>query len=535
MLRSLFAGVSGMRTHQLNMDVIADNIANVNTAGYKSSRLTFKEVYSQLLRGARGPLGDRGGVNPLQIGLGVTVGSIDTLFVQGAPQATGRDTDISIDGNGFFILADGDRTFYTRAGMFSVDSSGFLVHVNGMKVKGWVASDGQIDATGDPVPIQLPTTGSIPARATTQAVIGGNLDSRTTATLRFDNLTLQVDADPAGGEPARTLQVAFRLTPTGNFNEWNWEAIRTDTGEVVARSTDAGKGPIVVDKDGNITAAAGALDFSFDVNTPDGDVTVQVTGPSGAWDPDNPYAFTAAPADPSHQVTPSGGAGSFRAASTPSLTVDVYDSLGRVRSLLIQFTRESNTAWQWVLQDEGRSELGTGSLSFSSAGVLLTGQRASVTVPPVGGADPLTLELDFSTLTQLAAESGPSMAFQDGYASGQLVRFTIDDSGIIKGIFSNDVLQDLAQIALAMFGNPEGLVKQSDTLFTESGNSGQALPGRPNSGNRGRLAPGFLEMSNVDLSQEFTNLILAQRGFQANSRVITTSDEMLQELMTLKR
>ncbi|MBE3598018.1 MAG: flagellar hook-basal body complex protein [Limnochordaceae bacterium] len=127
------------------------------------------------------------------------------------------------------------------------------------------------------------------------------------------------------------------------------------------------------------------------------------------------------------------------------------------------------------------------------------------------------------------------MLTRDGYAPGSLVRFTIDDLGVIKGVFSNDMTMDLARIALATFPNQEGLVKQSDTLFTESGNSGPANVDAPGVGNRGLLIPGFLEMSNVDLSQEFTNLILAQRGFQANSRVITTSDEMLQELMTLKR
>ncbi|MBE3598019.1 MAG: flagellar hook-basal body complex protein [Limnochordaceae bacterium] len=142
MLRSLFSGVSGMRTHQLDMDVIADNIANVNTTGFKASRMTFKEVYSQLLKGARAPLGNMGGVNPVQVGLGVTTGSTDTLFTQGAPQATGRDTDLSINGNGFFVLTDGTNRYYTRAGNFTVDSNGSLVYTNGMKVLGWNAAAG---------------------------------------------------------------------------------------------------------------------------------------------------------------------------------------------------------------------------------------------------------------------------------------------------------------------------------------------------------------------------------------------------------
>ncbi|HEY8487318.1 MAG TPA: flagellar hook-basal body complex protein, partial [Limnochordales bacterium] len=141
MLRSLFAGVSGMRAHQLDMDIIADNIANVNTAGFKASRMTFKEVYSQVLRQARAPSGSQGGTNPIQVGLGVAMASVDTLLAQGAPQATGRDTDLAIDGAGFFILTpdDGLTRYYTRAGNFSVDSQGNLVYVNGMKVMGWNA------------------------------------------------------------------------------------------------------------------------------------------------------------------------------------------------------------------------------------------------------------------------------------------------------------------------------------------------------------------------------------------------------------
>lgn len=528
MLRSLFAGVSGMRTHQLDMDVIADNIANVNTTGFKASRMTFKEVYSQLLRSARGPMGDLGGVNPLQVGLGVTTGSIDTLFTQGAPMSTGRDTDLAIDGNGFFVLTDGTSRYYTRAGNFSVDSAGYLVYTNGMKVMGWTAVNGVVDASVAVSTIQLPTDKTIPARATDYVSIGGNLDSNTTGKVRFNNLTLTVDD---GANPPVSFQVEFRLRPTGNFNEWAWEAVRTDTGEVLARSTDTGKGPIVTDKDGQILSPAGTLDFSFGVDTdgvPGPDVTVNVLGPSGPL----PYGYTAQ--GPS--VTSfSGGEGSFEAAPNPTLTIDVFDSLGNVRTLAIRYTRTSNNTWEWTLTDEANSVINTGTLTFSNSGSLQSGQRTTVLVPGAGGAATMSIELDFSQLTQFAAQSVPVMLSQNGYASGRLIRFTVDDAGLIKGVFSNGTTEDLAQIALATFSNQEGLIKQSDTLFVESGNTGAVTIGPPNSGNRGKLAPGFLEMSNVDLSQEFTNLILAQRGFQANSRVITTSDEMLQELMTLKR
>lgn len=413
MLRSLFSGVSGMRTHQLDMDVIADNIANVNTAGYKAGRMTFKQVYSQLLRGARGPLGNQGGVNPLQVGLGVTTGSIDTLFTQGAPQATGRDTDLAIDGNGFFVLTtDGTTRYYTRSGNFSVDSGGNLVYANGMKVMGWNAdpATGVVDTTRAMDALQLPITTTIPAQATSQMFLSGNLDSR----------------------------------------------------------------------------------------------------------------------------TPDGG--------TVTMSVDVYDSLGSTHVLILTFTKSDSTQNLWQITEATLD--GTATSSTLPVAVDFDPNGAPEGAPQYadlafalanGAATPQTIRVDWSAMTQYAQANNPTLASQNGYAPGYLVRFTIDDAGVLKGVFSNDLTRDLGQIALATFTNQEGLVKQSDTLFTVSGNTGTVTVGQPNSGNRGKLVPGFLEMSNVDLSQEFTNLILAQRGFQANSRVITTSDEMLQELMTLKR
>ncbi len=406
MLRSLFAGVSGMRTHQLNMDVIADNIANVNTTGFKAGRMTFKEVYSQLLRAARGPMGDLGGVNPLQVGLGVTMGSIDTLFTQGAPQATGRDLDLSIDGNGFFVLTDGQNRYYTRAGIFSIDSEGNLVYTNGMKVMGWVGDPvaGVLDVNRPPEPITI-LQRWIPGQETTQIRLTGNLDSRDASVVRT------VDVYDSLGN-VHSLSLTFNKT--GGFNEW----------QLISASV------------------------------PGGTVTP----------PPPPYVIT------------------FGADGIPD----------------------------------------------SPASVTL-----SITYPGFPAAT--TVTLDLNSLTSLADTTNLEVAFRDGYKRGDLVRVTVDDLGVIKGVYSNDLIRDLGQIAVAMFPNPEGLVKQSDTLFVRSGNSGPETIDRPASGNRGRLVPGFLEMSNVDLSQEFTNLILAQRGFQASSRVITTSDEMLQELMTLKR
>lgn len=413
MLRSLFSGVSGMRTHQLDMDVIANNISNVNTTGFKASRFTFKEVYSQLLRPGRGPLGNRGGVNPQQVGLGVTPASMDTIFIQGPPQATGRDTDVCINGGGFFVVTNGQDRFFTRAGNFSVDSGGYLVYSNGMQVMGWNADRAsfRIDTARSAEAIQLPVQLTIPGQATSLVEVVGNLDAETSV---GDSLVLTMDV-----VDSRSYSHSLQVTLT-RLDPGTWEL------------------------------SAAALDSD----------PMDIEG--GALPP-------------------------------PTL---VFDAQGQP---LNPVTYELSLA------------------------------------PMPNGAADMSIDFDWSGLTMLAQKTDAKLEFQDGYKAGTLTSYAVDDAGVIKGVFSNGQMRDLAQVAVAAFANPEGLTKQFDTLFSESDNSGQAAIGQAGVGGRGPLMPGFLEMSNVDLSQEFANLILAQRGFQANSRVITTSDEMLQELMTLKR
>ncbi|WP_427365381.1 flagellar hook protein FlgE [Candidatus Caldatribacterium saccharofermentans] len=405
MMRSLFSGVSGLKNHQTRMDVIGNNIANVNTVAFKASRVTFEDILSQTIEGARSPqAGGAGGVNPKQVGLGVRIGSIDTLFTQGGLQTTDNPTDFAIQGDGFFVVSDGRQVYYTRDGAFKLSADGSLVNASGLRVQGWLAdANGVIDTTKALQDIFIP--------------VGAQM------------------------KPKATENIAFE----GNLNA---NAQENDT-----------------------------------------------------W------------------VT----------------SAQVYDSLGNVHTLTVTFTKTANAnEWTWEATLDGGGAGGSGTITFGPDGLVASGGTGTATFA-IPGANALNLAIDFSALTQFGGNPSAYISFQDGYEAGSLDMVTTDSNGVITGIFTNGQSKPLAQIALATFPNPGGLLKQGGNLYQISNNSGLPSIGPANSGGRGSIAVGALEMSNVDLAQEFTNMIVTQRGFQANSRVITTSDEMLQDLINIKR
>ncbi len=442
MMRSMFSGVSGLRAHQTKMDVIGNNVANVNTLGFKSGRVTFQEVFNQTLRGAGAPdaaLG-RGGTNPMQIGLGTGVGAIDTMMTRGSSQRTDNPTDLSIEGEGFFIVkgSNADTFKFTRAGNFGLDKLGNLVSGSGMNVYGWMERDDidplKFNTESEIQPINLYSdefNGNkrvIAASATKKAVFAGNLDSGT---------------------------------------------------------------PVVGDTPG---------------------------------DPQFSTPFT------------------------------VYDSLGNAHELVINYWKtaanDSDSDWSYEVQEktineEGNIEYvdvsggGEGELTFDSSGKLVIPTSdpvfAQIKIVSKGAAD-ILIDPDFSSITQFAADCSVKPTDVDGYPTGNLVTFNIGSDGVLTGVYSNGQQQSLGMIALASFSNPAGLQKVGDNLFIPTTNSGEFNKGlQAGAEGVGTLSPGTLEMSNVDLSREFTDMIVTQRGFQANSRIITTSDEMLQELVNLKR
>lgn len=414
MMRSMFSGVSGLRVHQTMMDVVGNNIANVNTVGFKGSSVIFQDTLSQLLRGASGSSGaDDAGVNPMQVGLGVKVGAIDIDITQGASQLTGRATDVAIQGDGFFIVRTAEETLYTRAGSFTFDENGFLTDPSGSVVQGWLANgDGQVFSNAPITDVKLPVGQVINPVATDTIRVGGNLST-------------------------------------------------------------------------------------------------------GALVTDQPI----------------------------STAIEVVDSLGTKQRVTLDFAKTGPNAWTMTAFDPNGTQIQVPvPLTFDPAtGALSTPTTPpSFTMTPPGGAAPLPFSVDFGIgtatgLTQLGGSSTATAMDQNGTLTGYLRSFAIADDGSVSGVFSNGRSQVLGKLGLASFNNPSGLIKAGGSLFRSSAASGTPLAGIPGSAGRGSLAAGTLEMSNVDLAQEFTDLIIAQRGFQANSRIISSSDEILQDLVNLKR
>ncbi len=406
MLRSLFSGITGLRQHQTLMDVVGNNIANVNTTGYKSSSVVFEDTLSQMMRASSAPNAGVGGVNPAQVGLGVQLGAISTNFAQGSAQNTGRATDLMVQGDGFFILRNGNTEQYTRAGAFTFDTDGTLVNPEGMKVQGWTGTGGVVNTNAAPGDIVLPAGTVIPPRASANVLVAGNITPDANAAT--DILTLGQTVYDASGA-AHPLTITLTGDGAGNY---------------AVTVTDA--------NDPGGTFVDGGASLAFDPNT--------------------------------GQLT-----------ATPVTDV--------------------------------------------------------VTLPD----GVTTVTIDFSTMTRFGGPKSANVKSADGYAAGSLQGFQISGDGSVTGVFSNGQKLLMAKVALAGFNNPMGLEKAGNSTYRSTTNSGNAQVNVPGAGGVGTLLGGAVEMSNVDLASEFTNLIIAQRGFQANSRVITTSDQMLQDLVDIKR
>jgi flagellar hook protein FlgE len=413
MIRSMFSAISGLRSHRTMLDVVGNNIANVNTSGFKSSTVVFQDILSQTIQGAGAgaPSADIGGTNPSQIGLGVTIGRISTNYSQGALQRTDRDMDFAIRGDGFFTIENAGEQLFTRAGSLSLDANGRLVTATGGIVQGWSADPlGNID-TNTPIDgIAIPVGDLIPPTATTDVTLNGNLP---TGDAVGSTYTTSVEVYDSQGQP---VLAAFTFTKSA-ADEW------TVTGEYgdPATAFTMTDSVITFDAAGEISVPA-----DLDMNVAAGEIP-----------------------------------------GVPAFTVSLASSGGRVSQY---------------------------------------GELATV-----------------------------SVTSQNGATAGSLQAMTVSQEGVLIGSYSNGRNRPIAQFSLSIFANPEGLEKVGESNFRSSVNSGVAQLSTAGIGGRGLISSGTLEMSNVDLAAEFTNLIVAQRGFQANSRVVTASDELLADIVNLKR
>jgi len=466
MMRSMFSGVSGLQNHQTRMDVIGNNIANVNTYGFKKNRVNFQDIFYQQLQGAARPTESLGGVNPKEVGLGMSVASIDTIHIQGAFQTTGVGTDLAIQGMGFFVLDDRGSELYTRAGTFALDRDGVLVNPgNGMKVQGWMAQeiDGYqfLDISRSTEDLVIPVGSKDAARATTLVNFACNLDKRTpeipeeaTALQAREGIwSTSIDIYDSFGD-RHVLQVEFSRVPGVN-NSWS-ASIAVDPQNETPTNASAGLG--------------------------------------------------AAPPE----------------AGGPAIFTLNFSNQGTILSAIDGAGNESGMEGQVVMNVAYDVQ----SATPGEDGAMVR-QNFQLNLGTVGG---LT-----NSITQYAERSSTKVFEQDGHNMGYLENFKIDGSGIITGVFSNGTTRTLGQVAMASFPNQGGLEKTGDNTFRMTNNSGNANIGPSGIAGKGKIIAGALEMSNVDMADQFTDMIITQRGFQANSRTIQTADQLLQELLTLKR
>lgn len=513
MMRSMYSAVSSLRAHQTKMDVIGNNIANVNTVGFKGSRVTFKETFNQTVKGAGGAQDGRGGTNPMQIGLGADVGSIDILHARGAAERTDNTTDLMINGEGFFMVSDDVNylnRYYTRAGNFSLDDGGNLVTQDGYKVLGYMAdTTGRLKTNIEGLKVDKSIT--YPPQATRESIppipgedivtFGGNINS-TTAELS----KIEIKKDDG------------TIIPSSDY-------------KAIAKQSDGDK-PGIYKFDSELSKAAGKPVYS----------------------------------QKNEELSKALGR---------ETTIEVYDDYGNVHQMKLLFTKKSvdsttdpknpiskwqvdaiymnkdgamladgeSTGWQTDGTPNTTStngfKAGSFQLTFDKNGKIVAGTDTKMNIAIgtdlTNGASALDFPIDLSKLTQFADVSNASADKIKGYKQGSLSEFAIAPNGEVIGMFSNGQRRVLARVALANFKNPAGLQKTQSNMFSETRNSGNAVVGLPSSNGYAEINPGSLEMSNVDLGREFTNMITTQRGFQANSRVITTTDQMLEELVNLKR
>jgi flagellar hook protein FlgE len=716
MLRSLYSSISGLRNHQTRMDIIGNNIANVNTVGYKSSRVTFEESLSQLLQGATRAEGGGGGTNPMQVGLGMNLGSVDTRMNQGSLETTGLITDLSIEGKAYFAVSDGNGTYYTRNGAFQFDSKGQMVlPTNGMVLQGKLADlDGGFSAGSIVGNIRVPFNDQAPAKATSEIGFARNLDSDSNAkgsilysqrylraaaptdglvgmsdhagnqlgmlvgdVLTFSatnalgatvtstftvaaNSTVQtmttamttfLRSAGVGAGPGTTVETVNPVPPSANvggitvygnllaINNFQVTSSRPVTGPNVTKAfsvpttiaagaaintvmTDKLRAPALAtdllsdlyDGGGNslgletgdqisFTGSIGAdpasnvtplsyiatglgattlqnvmdkIKDNFKLPDRDGSilnnlsVSLNTAGtddniPDGAivvrGQPETAFAIkdVSIRATDANNSKPSPTAfnsttnmTTLRAASDTQVTessITVYDDIGKEHTVTMRFLPTATPSqWLWEAKLAGQETITNGAkgkLSFGQDGSVSSftfdDGSADLKFDPRTGSRDVAVNLkvggprDFTGLTQFRSATTATAVGQDGYTMGRLRQISIGEDGIVSGSFTNGTSKSLAQIMVADFTNPGGLQKVKDSVYTTSANSGDPIMGAAGKQSSSVIKPGALELSNVELAQEFTDMITTQRGYQANARVITVSDSMLEELISLKR
>jgi flagellar hook protein FlgE len=688
LIRALNSSISGLRSHQFRIDTIGNNLANVNTVAFKSSRTLFQTQLSQVLDYGTAATAVTGGINPRQIGLGVDVGAISEDFSQGSLDRTGISSDLAIEGDGFFVLHDPNGApVYSRDGSFRRNINNQLVNpANGFRVQGWQATyitntttgDFTIDTGGSLTDISAPVGELAIAQETDQVNIAGNLNpdavqavngtmtrsallyntaggagtlagsatlltnlstsstavagdaafaagQRITVTARkggrqLPSSTFTVLASGSGPDSGSTVQhfidwlqqkvgindQAFSgSTSPGTFGTSYRNGSSAFSGTTSGAAAIAGSSVTITELDGSVNlttlddgvqvgdvvrfttgsnagaagrvTAVGASTLTLaDLQIPGSstlpastiaagtkytvhrraDITMRTTS-AGANTGEIEIVGNLGTANRIENIVVTAGSGSSLFSFTQGVAADgnsthtsfvAYDSLGSAHTVDLTMVEEHNadsqTVWRYyadaIDDTSGGLNIGTGVIAFNTNGQYSstspTNNQFAMDLNAMGVATQLIFSADFSPITQLS--NGPStinLRSQDGFARGVLETFSIGADGVVSGIFSNGLKRSLAQVALARFSNNNGMLHLGDNVYQIGPNSGAAQVGVAGTDGRGTIIGGALEESNVELSREFTDLIITQRGFQANARIISVADEMLNELVNLRR
>ncbi len=566
---SLLTGLSGLTAHARRLEVIGNNIANVNTTAYKSNRLVFAPTFSRTLNAGTAPTANSGGTNPGQIGLGVTQAGTQRNFQNGALSVTGGVNDLAIEGDGMFIVDRDGEQVYTRAGAFQLNSQRELVTISGERVLGFPIDDDFKIVEGTLQPLTIPIGALTLAQATQTVRFAGNLNAdgpigKSGTEITFDQPFLDV------ADSVTPLTGASLLTSVDDPGNPGTALFSVGQSIVLTNVQKGGKNiPDATFTIGATSTVNDLLQFFNDamgitegVTNPSGQTTgatidasgvIHIVGNTGTanhlvMEPADfeirnaagvlvgtPFTFT--------EVTPADG-------ESVRTTFQVFDSLGTPLAVDLVLTLESKsnsgTTWRYDVESGDDTDLdisiATGTVSFDTKGRMVGSGQVNIQIDRdnTGAIDPLAVGLqlisqsdEVTALTDTGGVSTLASTFQDGAPLGVLASYSFASDGTINGAFDNGLTRTIGRVMLATFTNPEGLVDIGDNLFRTGPNSGTPVISQGGSFGAGRIVGGALELSNVDLGSEFINMILTTTGYSASSRVIQTTDQLLQQLVAL--
>lgn len=581
---ALLTGLSGMTANARRLDVIGNNIANVNTTAFKANRILFSPTFSRTLSSGSGPSGASGGTNPAQIGLGISISGTQRNFNGGGISATGQATDLAIEGNGFFIVKKGDQSFYTRNGSFQLNATRELVTANGERVQGYAIDDNFNILEGDLVGLTIPV-GSLTIAGSTQNVsFAGNLHAggvvpTTGSVIDFDQPFFDLTSNPILTPGTTTLNQledpnnpTVPLFPTGSPYTFTLTDVQKG-GKTLPDATFTFDSAVNTLQDliDFVDRTLGIAPGLPNANPPPATTGVfydtatgflSIAGNTGSANAIIFGANNIVLTDTAGvtMVNPFTATTAFTAdGESVRTTFIVYDSLGAEvevdLTMVLDSTSSAGTTWRYHVESEDNVVLGpppagrfisTGLLTFDNFGRLTTTTPVSVNIGREGTGAETPLSIDFAfnspgnkvTALNNGNSSQPSTmaaVFQDGTPIGTLVTFTVSADGLISGGFSNGLSRSIGRVAIATFSKPEGLFDSGNDLFSVGPNSGTPLITTPGQFGAGKMIGGALEQSNVDLGQEFIELVLTSTGYSASSRVISTADQLLQQLIALTR